>query len=250
MDSGLTAIADALLTNNTLRILNMYCNTFNLRNGVSGLAEALLVNTGLTSLDIRGCSIGTDGVKVFAEALKFNSTLKDLSLEDNHGGDEGARAISEALLVNTVLKELNIGGNNIKDAGVELAGAVRVNSTLESLILDKNNMSETAIGALAGALKENLTITRMFSWKIPESFKPVALQLKLNRYIRYSQNWPACYADIPSNLSQTVLTLAVSCTIHGMISDVSHLIVKSYILYEGKRILENLDSTVLLRNIW
>ena len=51
--------------------------------GGRAIAEALRVNTTVTSLNLCGNDIGERGVQAIAEALRVNSTVTSLNLERN-----------------------------------------------------------------------------------------------------------------------------------------------------------------------
>jgi Ran GTPase-activating protein (RanGAP) involved in mRNA processing and transport len=80
------------------------------------LAEALKVNTALTTLDLSGCSIGSNGVMAIAKALKVNTSLTTLRLIWNVVGADGAEAMLEALTVNNVLTTLDLTYCSVDDA--------------------------------------------------------------------------------------------------------------------------------------
>lgn len=67
--------------------------------GAKALAEALAVNTSLTSLTLSDNYIGLEGAKALAEALAANNTLTEIGLRGNELGDEGLEALAMALLV-------------------------------------------------------------------------------------------------------------------------------------------------------
>jgi Ran GTPase-activating protein (RanGAP) involved in mRNA processing and transport len=74
-----------------------------------------------------GNAIDVAGAKALAEALAVNTTLTSLTLSDNYIGVEGAKALAEALVQNKALAELAIKGNELGDEGVEaLATALLV----------------------------------------------------------------------------------------------------------------------------
>ena len=50
--------------------------------------------------------IGENGGKAIAEALKVNTTVTSINLEWNEIGDDGAEAIEEALWVNTTVTSI------------------------------------------------------------------------------------------------------------------------------------------------
>ena len=55
------------------------------------MAEALLANKILTTIDLKFNSIGDDGAKELAKALKFTTSLQDFQLFGNPIGDDGAK---------------------------------------------------------------------------------------------------------------------------------------------------------------
>lgn len=72
-------------------------------DGAESLAEALKVNSRLTTLQLEGNGIDSDGAIAIADALKVNTSLTDVNLKENGLGNSGVDAISEALLVNSTL---------------------------------------------------------------------------------------------------------------------------------------------------
>jgi hypothetical protein len=68
----------------------------------------IMANSTLTTLDLRGNSIGSNGAVALSEALKINSTLTTLDLSYNSMGSNGAVALSEALKINSTLTTLNL----------------------------------------------------------------------------------------------------------------------------------------------
>jgi Ran GTPase-activating protein (RanGAP) involved in mRNA processing and transport len=67
--------------------------------GALAIAEALKLNSSLTTLDLGYNEIGIEGAFAIAEGLKVNSSLSTLHLHGNDVGKEGASAIAEALKV-------------------------------------------------------------------------------------------------------------------------------------------------------
>jgi hypothetical protein len=62
--------------------------------------------------------LGEGGGQAIAEALRVNSMMTSLDLEDNDLGDGGGQALAEALRVNTTVTSLDLDRNNLgKDAG-------------------------------------------------------------------------------------------------------------------------------------
>ncbi|KJE92764.1 TKL/IRAK protein kinase [Capsaspora owczarzaki ATCC 30864] len=113
------------------------------------IAEALKLNTTLTTLVLSENQIGDAGAQSIAEALKVNTTLTELRLEFNQIGDAGAQAIAEALKVNTKLGTLYLRQNQIGEVGaLAIAEALRVNKTLALLYLESNFLTKAEIIAL------------------------------------------------------------------------------------------------------
>ena len=122
-----TVIADALLVNSALTDLNLAFNELGVEGAKLGVSigEALRVNSVLKSLDLRGVSgqpgIGPAGAKAIAEALRVNGSLTSLDLVYHAIGEGGAKAIADALHVNSVLTSLSLGdGNQIGDGKAAL----------------------------------------------------------------------------------------------------------------------------------
>ncbi|KAG0196244.1 hypothetical protein BGX28_010383 [Mortierella sp. GBA30] len=153
-------LAMALKINSTLTILDLRkCSVGDKKT--QALAEALKANTTLTNLNLGENSIEY-GAVALAEALKTNSTLTTLNLGWNSIGDNGAVALSEALKSNSALTTLNLEGNVTRDNGaVALSKAIKINSTLTTLDLLCNRIGENGAIALSEALKSNSTLTTL-----------------------------------------------------------------------------------------
>ena len=60
-------------------------------------AEALLSNTAITSLNMRGNQIGDKGVRALCNMLLKNPNISTLDISHNAIGDEGARCVLNAV---------------------------------------------------------------------------------------------------------------------------------------------------------
>ena len=67
-------------------------------------------------------SIGNEGAVYLADALKVNTTLTSLNLSDNIIGKEGEAYLADALKVNTTLTSLNLYVNSLGNGGSERIG--------------------------------------------------------------------------------------------------------------------------------
>ena len=131
--------------------------------GVRAIAHALCSNTTLKILELSHNSISVQGAMALAEAFTQNSTLKRLELSNNKIRDTGANAFAKTLLhKDSALKELILSSNNITDSGARaIAGALHKNSTLTHLELSFNQISDTGARDLANALQHNSTLQQL-----------------------------------------------------------------------------------------
>jgi len=99
------AIAQAITNNKTLK--KLYINECEISTGTTAIANSLLHNTALEVLDMSYNAIGQDGVIAIAQGITNNKTLKELSL---HGDDtideESAMIIMRSLHHNNYITTL------------------------------------------------------------------------------------------------------------------------------------------------
>lgn len=85
--------------------------------GARGLADILLFNSTLASLDLRGNALGNDGAVALARALRShgNALLTELDLGYNEIKDDGACALAQALKANAegAVRQLRLNANYI-----------------------------------------------------------------------------------------------------------------------------------------
>ncbi|KAL9975261.1 hypothetical protein ACROYT_G012405 [Oculina patagonica] len=123
-------------------------------------AEALAVNTKLTSLRLSENEIDPCGAGLVSDALAVNTTLTNLDLSGNKIGPSGAGSLSKALAVNTTLADMNLKFNAIENSGADsLFQALLVNTTLTSLRLRANSIDVSCVDSLSEALTANATLT-------------------------------------------------------------------------------------------
>jgi ankyrin repeat protein/Ran GTPase-activating protein (RanGAP) involved in mRNA processing and transport len=132
--------------------------------GVGSLANMLLYNHTLRTLNLN--STLTSGVEVeyLAQALKENTTLKRLSLSNNfidlNFNPQGIQPLIEALKINTTLEYLDFQGNPVgKDQVDTLQAAVMRNvllnnSTQTFLDLRNKGIGAMGIGAIQASIVE------------------------------------------------------------------------------------------------
>ena len=129
--------------------------------GAMALAQGLIDNTQLKTLDLSGNQLGSKGTMLLCEALKGNKTLQSLFLNQNNISSEGAYAISDLLLdINCNLLELHIGWNLICNTGLNsLFHALAVkNRRLKYLDIAYNFIDISVMHALRRMLEKNNTL--------------------------------------------------------------------------------------------
>lgn len=105
-----------------------FCVNFGFTVSISGLLLLLQLDT----LKLGWCKIGPDeGASAVADLIMFNTSLSSLDLRGNNLGDRGASAIAQSMKghENDRFTELDMGYNEIKDEG---AFALAMVSTLLS----------------------------------------------------------------------------------------------------------------------
>jgi hypothetical protein len=71
----------------------------------------------VTVLRLQSCGLGEGGGLALAEALSLNSTLTSLHLSENDLGEGGGRALAEALRLNSTLTSLHLSVNDLGEGG-------------------------------------------------------------------------------------------------------------------------------------
>ncbi|TPX55184.1 hypothetical protein PhCBS80983_g05522 [Powellomyces hirtus] len=152
-----------LISNNdeSLTELDMSdCPVFSARH-VSTLASALLTNTHLKTLNLKGVTMNTQNAEEIAEALIRNSTLEVLDLSHNFIAPAGIKALANMLEVNTTLKELRLAHQRAPagtDAEQALARALRKNETITTLNLQIRDVASR--NAILRCITRNKEIAR------------------------------------------------------------------------------------------
>lgn len=147
-------LANALLKNTHLMTLNLSKNRVGPATAIM-MSEALAQHTQLLTLNLSDNALDEEGAAAIAAALTSRSTaIETLSMARCWVGDEGARALATALAVNTSLRTLDVSGNRMTDAAAAMLGLTlgRHNSTLRHLNLAENRLSTRGARSLASAV--------------------------------------------------------------------------------------------------
>jgi hypothetical protein len=120
---------------------------------VAGLADALSLNTCITSLSLAGNKLGSAGIKTLMAAVTHLQSLSSLDVGSNMLGCDGATALMAAVTRLTRLTSLNLGRNELSaDDGARVCGAAAAAgmTLLAALELDGNGFSATHVVGCAG----------------------------------------------------------------------------------------------------
>jgi len=154
-DNDKLKLADALLHNTSLKTLEIPNNKVGITGNVD-LLEALFNNTSLTSLDLGMNNLGTRGNRLYKyhDAPGFFDEV-----EVTRKIPSMAMHIADALATNNSWKSLKIDGNALIDTEAEaVALALHTNTTLEELYIGDNNIGIASGIAFAKALEKNTTL--------------------------------------------------------------------------------------------
>ena len=144
-DIGISALAQSLELNNTLKVL-MVAHIGATGKGGKALAHSLCRNYTLRQLFLKDDGLGADCGYAFAAMLKVNRSLQFLCLDYCDLQPEGCRHFTSAIFVNRSLKVLRLNHNWIawKDQ-IELIRTAEEGGTLRVLELsDKNLLAREA----------------------------------------------------------------------------------------------------------
>lgn len=163
LEEGGFWLGKALRENTTLTSLKLRGDCINTA-GASALGEALRSNATLLSVDVSGMD-DFDMVPL-AEALRVNTALTSFRLSVSDKGIACAAALAEALHLNTTLRSLEFrcsgdsGGYGFVLDMVPLAEALRLNTTLTSVKLSAN-VGVAGAAALGEALRKGANLTSL-----------------------------------------------------------------------------------------
>ena len=125
--------------------------------GISVLAEGLIKNGSLLTLDLRSNNISNLGAAFIQQVLVVNPKIIHLGLADNALGNAGVAALARGLRHSYCgLESLNVAGNGCEEeVAVSLASMLRYNKSLRELNLSFNPLGDEGVALIAKALCRN-----------------------------------------------------------------------------------------------
>jgi Ran GTPase-activating protein (RanGAP) involved in mRNA processing and transport len=133
---------------------NLYLNSTEMK-----IIDEWLKNiTTLTSLSLVGNKITDDGLSVLAESLMVNTTVTHINLSGNKIGNIGANAFFKMLQTNKTITKLHLANNNISDIGIV---SLENNTSLTILNLTSNMIDNAGLVSLVESIKFNRGLTKL-----------------------------------------------------------------------------------------
>ena len=196
-EGGMDVLSNVLRNYSCIRELKLAKNHIEEKE-IKQLSQALQVNQGLVTLDIRLNSIGDIGAFHLAEGLNKNCYLRTLNVTSTGLTGPGCCHLVQGLCKNISLTEIDIGFNEVMDTGCQsvadaiadnynikklrmrdnaitwygakyLFRALRLNSHLKVLDISSNMIGNDCMEALSAVLLYNRTLMRTQSgemWSI------------------------------------------------------------------------------------
>ena len=162
---SIDSLCKALSTNSSMRSLDM--NDCRLTTSHCVCLGQLLrhpIHCKIERLDIRKCSLTSDGVGEVMSGLSNNHTLRELNLSDNNQiRSEGAVTIATMLKTNSSLDTLYLDDCSIDSSGgVELGTALERNKILRELRLSRNALGDDGVRGLILGLENNSSLEELW----------------------------------------------------------------------------------------
>merc|ERR1712032_635861 len=131
--------------------------------GGAAIAKALVMNSTVTSINLKSNDLGPGAGEAFAKVIKANGPLTSLDLSENKLANPGTSALVEALPANFTIAHLDLGDNELTPGlGACISEALQANSTITSIDFRKNYyLGHTDAIEIAKTLEVNTTITRL-----------------------------------------------------------------------------------------
>ena len=153
-------LCKGLSANSSMRRLDMgYCHLTTSHCVCLGQLLRHPIHCKIVELDLRWCSMTSDGVGEVVSGLSDNHTLRELNLSYNQIGSEGAVAMATMLKRNSSLEALYLVRCSIgSSGGVELGVALERNKTLRELGLNLNAIGDDGVRGLCVGLENNSSL--------------------------------------------------------------------------------------------
>eukprot|EP00040_Diaphanoeca_grandis_P006621 m.38036 g.38036 ORF g.38036 m.38036 type:complete len:613 (-) comp17820_c1_seq1:84-1922(-) len=159
---GAAALARALLTNTEIKALSLRGNDIR-GDGARHLGHMLKNNAYIEVIDIAQNNLRSEGLNAFADVIASPDwRVQELDLAVNGFLDMDAHIFCNSLKSDTSLITMGVSGNRFGDtAAIEFANMLIVNTNLKNLDLSWNCIRKRGATALAEALKQNTSLENL-----------------------------------------------------------------------------------------
>ena len=152
------SIADALMSNTFVKTVDLEGNNIG-HDGLSRLFKMLLDNCFISELSLSENNIGSKGAAVLANIFRHTRSLNTVNLKGNRLSDNDSALLSEGIAANDTIKTLTLSHNEFRShAGYKLGNAIAHNVTILSLDLSWNHLRMEGAIAFARSLAKNHSI--------------------------------------------------------------------------------------------
>ena len=152
------SIADALITNTFVKTLDIEANNIG-PVGTTLICRVLQENCFITDVNLAENDIGSKGAAALGSMLKSTRSLVNVNLKGNRLSDKDSAALSHGIAGNDTVKRLNLSHNEFRSAaGREIGSAITTNQTLVELNLSWNHLRMDGAIAMANAMAKNTSI--------------------------------------------------------------------------------------------
>ncbi|XP_069127637.1 leucine-rich repeat-containing protein 74A-like isoform X2 [Argopecten irradians] len=158
--------------------------------GVMAVSVALVVNSSVTSLILKGNCIDNAGVLCIQQMMTENMSITDLDLSENSLGTYGAKVMGLMLRENKVIRYLNLSSNQFTDQdAIYLTKAIQDHSSLEHVDLSHNEFGDLSGPEFEKMISDaNRALLALdLSWNQFRLIgaKHLAVGMKENAYLKY-----------------------------------------------------------------
>lgn len=156
-------------------------------NGTMALSIALLVNTSVTCLYLRGNNIGDKGINYIQKMMVENTSITDLDLSENNLKEFGAKTVAAMLDTNRFIQKLDISGNEFTDSDARaLATSIEVHPVLKWVNLSHNLFGDSSSQIFEHLLEQSKLQHLDLSWNLFRTHGALHISagLKENTYLK------------------------------------------------------------------
>lgn len=163
-DRNMQIVVEQALDGKLCTVLHLSKNIGIKPPGVSIIASALKTNNTLVGLYLTSnYNFSDESAKILAEGLKENHSLKTLDLSNNAIENSGAIALAGMLESNKTLINLNLSRNEISNLGINKLAQIlsNINRNLEKLNIEYNTFGDESVDSIIKMLRNNQNLEHL-----------------------------------------------------------------------------------------